>query len=92
MYEAIGNLCIRLLFSIYTLCKLKIAPKKSAQQDAIEEDISDESANIVSEDLGFLFTFVAAEKKYEKKRRQKSKSLAVVKSSSMPIPHFLQIL
>ena len=63
------------------------APKKSAQQ----EDSSDESAIVVSEDLGFLFTFVAAEKKYEKKWRQKSKSLAVVKSSSLPIPHFLQI-
>ena len=63
------------------------APKKSAQQ----EDSSDESANVVSEDLGFLFTFVAAEKKYEKKRRQKSKSLAAVKSYSMPIPLFLQI-
>ena len=61
--------------------------KKKAQSVDEESEESGDDSNALDEELGYLFAFTAAEKKIQKKQRQRNEKLN--KLATSPIPHLV---
>ena len=61
--------------------------KKKAQSVDEESEESGDDSNALDEELGYLFAFTAAEKKIQKKQRQRNEK--VNKLATSPIPHLV---